>query len=54
MKQIRYYLEIVDINTKEIVYENGFWTIEGVIEEQEDWNCNQYEFNVEALEAEAV
>lgn len=47
---IRYYLTISTIDTDQVVYENGFWTIDGVIEEQEEWDTDIYQFNVEALE----
>jgi hypothetical protein len=54
MKSIRYYLTVFEIDTDTVVYENGFYTIDGVIEEQEEWDTDIYDFEVEAVEAEAA
>lgn len=43
---VRYWLNITDIQTKRVVYENGFFTEQGVHDEIEDWNEEDYSFEV--------
>jgi hypothetical protein len=47
---IKYNLTVIEIETDEIVYENGFYTWGGVVEEQRDWDTNFYRFELEEFE----
>jgi hypothetical protein len=43
---VRYWLNITERDTNRVVYENGFYTTEGVNDEIEDWSEELYDFEV--------
>jgi len=47
---IKYNLTVIEIATDETVYENGFYTWGGVVEEQRDWPTDLYRFELEEFE----
>lgn len=49
---IKYKLTVIEIETNKTVYENGFYTWGGVIEEQRDWPTDQYSFLLQEFEIE--
>lgn len=47
---IKYWLTIVDIDSGKTVYENGFYTREGISDELEDWNIEEdYCYSIEEI-----
>jgi hypothetical protein len=50
MSKVRYYLTVFEIATDTVVYENGFYTIDGLNDEREYWDSPEYYDEVEALE----
>jgi hypothetical protein len=49
---IKYNLTVIEIATDKVVYENGFYTWGGVVEEQRDWDTDLYSFLLEEFELE--
>ena len=47
---IKYNLTVIEIETDKTVYENGFYTWGGVVEEQRDWPTDLYRFELEEFE----
>jgi hypothetical protein len=47
---IKYNLSVIEIATDKVVYENGFYTWGGVVEEQRDWPTELYRFELEEFE----
>jgi hypothetical protein len=47
----KYWLTIVEIDTGKCVYENGFYTREGIEDELEDWHPEDYCYSIKELEA---
>ena len=47
---IKYKLTVIEIETNKVVYENGFYTWGGVVEEQRDWPTDHYTFLLQEFE----
>lgn len=47
---VKYWLTIVEIDSGKKVYENGFYTREGIADELEDWNTEEdYCYSIEEV-----
>lgn len=46
---VKYWLTVVEIETGKTVYENGFYTREGIADELEDWHPEDYCYSIEEV-----